>query len=229
MPRQVSRVIEEYLESIYRLQERDGAARTGELVKLLKVAPGTITNTVERLEKEGLVTHEPYKGVKLTEEGLKIALQVIRRHRLSERLLTDLLKVDWDKVHNAACRLEHCITDDIILNLEKALGHPLTCPHGHPIPTKCGAIIEEESILLEELEPQEEGEVAKIMDEDPELLRYLLKLSLTPGVHLRVLEKTPYEGPVTVEINGKTYAISRKVAALVKVRRTIKSRIKVRS
>ncbi|MBS7615514.1 metal-dependent transcriptional regulator, partial [Candidatus Bathyarchaeota archaeon] len=109
MEQEVTFVIEEYLEAIYRLQEKNKAARTNDLVKMLNVAPGTVTNTVERLERESYITHVPYKGVKLTEKGNSIALQVLRRHRLSERLLTDILHIDWDKVHEAACRLEHGI------------------------------------------------------------------------------------------------------------------------
>ncbi|MFB0502553.1 MAG: metal-dependent transcriptional regulator, partial [Candidatus Bathyarchaeia archaeon] len=109
----VSSVIEEYLEVIYRLQERSGVARTLELAEMLNVAPGTITNTVERLEKESLIVHEPYKGVRLTEKGRGIALRMVRKHRLSERLLTDILDVEWDKVHDAACQLEHGISDEI--------------------------------------------------------------------------------------------------------------------
>ena len=123
---EVTPKIEEYLEGIYRLQERNGVARTSNIVKLLQVVPGTVTNTVEKLEKEGLVIHEPYRGVKLTEKGFKIALRVLRKHRLSERLLTDILSMDWDEAHEAACRLEHAITDNIIKKLEKALGHPKT-------------------------------------------------------------------------------------------------------
>lgn len=128
MAKEVTAATKKYLEGIYRLQEKNGVARTGDIVKLLKVAPGTVTNTVRRLKREGLVAHEPYRGVKLTKEGRKIALRMIRRHRLSERLLTDILHVEWSKAHEAACRLEHGITDDITENLERVLGYPKTCP-----------------------------------------------------------------------------------------------------
>jgi DtxR family Mn-dependent transcriptional regulator len=143
---QVTDVVEKYLEAIYTIQEKEGdRAKTSDIVKALTVVPGTVTNTIERLEKDGLVEHEPYRGVRLTEKGRAIALQVVRRHRLCERLLTDILRVDTDKSHELARRIEHAIDDEeIIRNLEKALGHPRTCPHGHPIPTKCGAIIEQE-------------------------------------------------------------------------------------
>ncbi len=148
---------EEFLESIYRLQERDGVARTTELIRMLSVVPGTVTNTVERLEKRGLITHETYRGVKLTEKGVNIALHVLRRHRLSERLLTDILHMDRDQVHEAACRLEHGLTEDVTENIERVLESPKTCPHGNPIPTNLGRIAEKQSELLSSLCPGEKG------------------------------------------------------------------------
>ncbi len=217
---QVSIIIEEYLEGIYRLQDKSGVARTSELVNLLKVAPGTVTNTVERLEREGYITHEPYRGVKLTEKGRKIALQVIRRHRLSERLLTDILHVEWDKAHGAACELEHAITDDIVKNLEKVLGHPKTCPHGNPIPTKCGKLFEDESESLADLNPREEGIMTKITEEEADLLQYLATLGLKPGAYIEIVEKAPFNGPITLKVDGINRALSRKMASIVKVKKS---------
>ncbi len=216
----VTAVVEEYLEAIYRLQNKGGVARTSDLVKLLKVVPGTVTNTVERLEKEGYITHEPYKGVKLTKKGLKIALQVVRRHRLSERLLTDILHVEWDKVHDAACKLEHGITDEIIKPLEKALRHPKTCPHGNPIPTKCGGIIEEKSQPLTQLNEREQGIIVKITEEKSDLLHYLNKLGLVPGASIKILEKAPFNGPITLNVDGDSRALSRAMASIIQVKQT---------
>ena len=122
MPAKVSDIIEEHLETIYRLQERGGVARTSDIVRLMNVAPGTVTNTVERLEKELLVLHKPYKGVQLTERGRRIALSVIRRHRLLERLLTDLLNIEWDKSHAIACKLEHWINEAEFLQYLNKIG-----------------------------------------------------------------------------------------------------------
>jgi len=220
MIEEVTAVVEEYLEVIYRLQEKDGVARTGDIVKSLNVAFGTVTNTVERLEKEGYVSHEPYKGVKLTEKGLKIASQVVRRHRLSERLLTDILHVEWDKVHDAACKLEHGITDEIIKPLEKALKHPKTCPHGNPIPTRSGGITEEKTQPLAELNEQEQGTIVKITEEDSELLHYLETIGIVPGASVEVVEKAPLDGPITTKVGETNRALSRAVAAIVKVKRT---------
>lgn len=215
----VTAVTEEYLEAIYRLQKRSRVARTSEIVKMLKVAPGTVTNTVERLEKEDLITHVPYKGVKLTEKGWKLALRVIRRHRLSERLLTDLLHVDWDKAHKAACGLEHAMTEDIIKKLEKALGHPKTCPHGNPIPSACGGILEEKSEPLANFNPRERGTIVKIVREEPDLLRYLASVGLMPGTALEVVEKAPFDGPITVRAKGNNCALSREVASIIEIKR----------
>jgi len=216
---EVTEVVEEYLEGIYRLQEKSGVARTGDIVKVLQVVPGTVTNTVERLEREGMLRHEPYRGVKLTDKGRKIALDVIRRHRLSERLLTDFMRVDWDKAHDAACKLEHGITDDVIKKLEKALGHPKTCPHGNPIPTACGGIIEEKSEPLSTLKSKESGVIAKIKDETPEVLEYIAALGLLPGTSIEIIEKAPFDGPVTVKVGGANHALSLSMASNIWVRR----------
>lgn len=219
MATRVSNVIEEYLEAIYRLEKRIGVARTSDLVRILKVAPGTITNTVERLERSSLIIHESYKGVKLTEKGRTMALRIIRKHRLSERLLTDILNVEWERAHEAACQLEHGISDEIAKKIEKALGHPSTCPHGNPIPTDCGGIIEEDSRPLAEFEPREKGVVQKITDENQELLQYLKKLGIEPGIHFEVVEVAPFEGPITVKVRDRDHALSRNVASIIRARR----------
>ena len=216
---EITAVTEEYLEGIYKLQEKDGAARTGDLVKLLQVAPGTVTNTVERLEREKLITHVPYKGVKLTEDGRKIAIDVIRKHRLLERLLTDVLHMDWDKVHNVACKLEHDVNEDVVKSLDKTLGHPTTCPHGNSIPTKSGGIIEGESEFLTDLKLGEKGLIVKITEEEPELLQYLKTLNLKPQARVEVVEKAPFNGPLTVRVLGINRALSRDVAAVIKVKK----------
>jgi DtxR family Mn-dependent transcriptional regulator len=216
---EVTAVVEEYLEGIYRLQEKSGVARTSDIVKVLQVVPGTVTNTVERLEKEGMLRHEPYRGVKLTDKGRKIALDVIRRHRLSERLLTDFVRVDWDKVHDAACKLEHGIANDVIKKLEKALGHPKTCPHGNPIPTACGGIVEEKSEPLSTLRSKESGVVAKIKDETPEVLEYIAALGLLPGTSIEIVEKAPFDGPVTVKVGGANHALSLSMASIIWIKR----------
>lgn len=220
MSQEVSPTSEEYLEAIYKLNEKTGSAKTSNLADQLQVSLGTITNTIENLEKQGLITHEPYKGVKLTEKGRKVALNVIRRHRLSERLLTDILHVDWSKVHNAACKLEHDLTRDVIEPLEKILGHPKTCPHGNPIPTESGRVVEEKSEFLANLNPKQSGVIIKITEENPDVLRYLATLGLLPGASVEVEEKAPFNGPIIVKVMGASYALGRNIASIIRIRKS---------
>jgi len=215
---EVSSSIEEYLENIYRLQEREGCARTKELAEKMHVTLGTITNTIELLEREGFVEHRPYKGVRLTKEGKRIALEVIRRHRLAERLLTDILHLDWSKAHEAACRLEHGLTDDVVKSLGKILGHPKTCPHGNPIPTRCGGIIEERSKRLIDLKPQESGTIIKVAEEGHDLLQYLRSLGLMPGVSVKVEERIESKDSVLLKLENTDHALRSDVASMVWVK-----------
>jgi len=218
---EISSTIEEYLEAIYRLQGRDGSAKTTELAKQLKVALGTITNTIESMEKQNLVVHEPYKGVKLTEKGRKIALDVVRRHRLSERLLTDVLRLEWSRAHDAACKLEHVFADkELSRPLEEALGHPKTCPHGNPIPSASGRLTEEKSELLTSLSQGEGGIIVKITDERQDMLQYLATLGLVPGASVSIEEKAPFNGPIIVKVMGASYALGKNVASVIWVKRS---------
>lgn len=211
----VSPTVEEYLEQIYRLEKEWGVARTGHIAEIVGVSLGTVTNTIDSLKQQKLVTHEPYKGVKLTDAGLRIAIDVIRRHRLAERLLTDFLKLDWSSVHEHACKLEHAITDVLMKPLEKALGHPTSCPHGNPIPKACGGILEEASQPLVDLPEGGKGVVAKIINENREVLEYLQAINLVPGTPIEVVEKAPLNGPITLLIAGSSRPISRKLATFV--------------
>jgi DtxR family Mn-dependent transcriptional regulator len=206
---------EEYLEAIYRLENKVGSARTMELSRELGVVPGSITNTIENLERKGFVIHEPYRGVKLTDSGRQIASTIIRRHRLAERLLTDFLHIDWSEVHDPACKLEHALSQEIIKPLEKALGHPKTCPHGNPIPTSCGGILEEETVSLAELDPNTSGIVTKITEEKAEVLKQLTKLGLIPGERVKIEQKTDPTGLLSVRVGNKVCTISGEVAQII--------------
>jgi len=215
---EVTSQTEEFLETIYRLQERDGAARTSELVKMLNIVPGTVTNTVERLEKRGLVRHEVYRGVKLTDEGKAIALQVLRRHRLSERLLSDVLHMNWDQIHEAACQLEHGITEEVAENIEKLLEQPQTCPHGNPIPTMAGGIATKTTMPLSNLSIGEEGTVTNITDEKQTALEYIKKLGLKPGAHVKVVDRNSHGVTVTVQVDGTNQKTTSRIAQTVRVK-----------
>jgi len=214
----VTHQAEEYLEAIYRLEQKEGFARTMELARNLNVVPGSVTNTIENLKKKGLVTHKPYKGVKLTENGRKIASSVLRRHRLAERLLTDILHLDWSEVHDQACKLEHALSPEILKPLEKALGHPKRCPHGNPIPTSCGGIFEEENMALSELDAKTGGVIVKITEEKTETLQQLTRLNLTPGKRVQVENIFP-DGSLEIIVDGEICTIDPDLASIIYVKK----------
>jgi DtxR family Mn-dependent transcriptional regulator len=215
----ISHVLEEYLEAIWRLQEKTSPVKTGELAQQLQVTPGAVTNTLTHLEEHKLIMRNPYRGITLTAKGRTTALRVIRNHRLAERLLTEVLRMDWSDVHDAACELEHAMTDEMIKPLEKTLKEPTTCPHGNPIPDETGRFHEEKSEPLSHFKPKDKAVLVKITDEKSDMLRYLASLGLMPGAIVEVQEKAPFEGPIIVKVMGASYALGRNVASVVQARR----------
>ena len=215
----ISNQAEEYIETIYRFESKVGFARTMELARELGVVPGSITNTIENLERKGLVIHEPYKGVKLTEDGKKIASHILRRHRLAERLLTDFLNLDWSEVHDPACKLEHALSPEILKPLEKALGHPKTCPHGNPIPTKCGGILEEKTIALTEVDPKTSVVIVKITEEKAEVLKQLTGLKLKPGKRIEIENKSVHKGSLIIRVGNESCTLENDLAAIIYVKK----------
>lgn len=209
--------IEEYLESIYKLQQVQHPVSTSRLAEHLKLSPPSVSEMVKKLASKGLVSHTE-KGVCLTEEGNSIAKRVIRRHRLSERLLTDILGLKWDEVHDEACRLEHAISPEIEERIAESLGNPRTCPHGHPIPDKDGKLVKERVRSLSELKASEKGIIVSVFEEDPKMLKYLASLGLIPDVCVRVEEVAPFGGPLIVCVSGSRYALGREVASKITVK-----------
>jgi len=215
----VSSHAEEYLEAIYRLESKIGFARTMDLARELGVVPGSITNTIDNLERKGLVIHEPYKGTKLTENGQKIAASILRRHRLAERLLTDFLHLDWSEVHDPACKLEHALSPEILKPLEKALGHPKRCPHGNPIPTMCGGILEEKTVPLNELEEKTRGIIVKITEEKAEILKKLTQLQLIPGQQVIIDDNKGLDNCLTIRVGNESHIIDHDIATVIHVKK----------
>jgi len=207
------------LEAVWRLQQRSGWAKTGELARHLEVTPGAVTNTLTHLEKHKLVDRKPYRGIMLTDKGRAIALRVIRKHRLAERLLTEILHMDWSGVHEIACELEHAMTDEMVSPLQKTLREPSTCPHGNPIPDESGRLSEEESEPLSNFNPRDKAILVKVTEEKPDMLRYLASLGLMPGATVEIREKAPFEGPIIVNVMGATYALGRSIASVIQARR----------
>lgn len=219
MNRKLSQMQEEYLELIYRLEEKEGVAKTGQIAQELKVALGTVTNTVANLEKKGFLVHRPYAGIKLTEKGRKIALNILRKHRLSERLLADTLKIPWSAIHDIACKLEHIIDGDVTEAIEKSLQYPRTCPHGNPVPDKDGRISMDNYEPLVNLPVKTKGKVMKIIDEKEDVLKHLATLGLLPGVEIEVEEKAPFGGPILVKVSEAKYALGREISSSIYVKR----------
>jgi DtxR family Mn-dependent transcriptional regulator len=213
---ELSHEAEEYIEAIYKLQKKSGAARTKELAEELNVVPGSITNTIAHLEKHGLVEHTPYKGVRLTAEGEKLALSIIRRHRLAERLLTDILEADWSEVHESACRLEHALTENVLSLLEKRLGYPKFCPHGNPIPSESGEVNDVECRPLTSVSTHRTCTIAKIVNEKREMLTALAAKGIKPNVPVHIVKVRKKN--IVLCVTGKEQTINRKEAESIWVK-----------
>jgi DtxR family Mn-dependent transcriptional regulator len=193
--------VEDYLKAIWTLAEASGNASTSAIAEALDVQPASVTGMVKRLAEAGFLTHTPYKGVALTEEGSREALRIIRRHRILETYLCTRLGYSWDDVHDEAERLEHAASDELIERMAQALEDPSYDPHGSPIPTAAGEIDQTRYPTLAEAG---EGSftVRSVGDDDPARLRYLDEQGIGPGRTIRVVDRAPFEGPITVRLRG---------------------------
>ena len=203
--------IEEYLEWIYRLSMEQDEVTTTDLARSLKVSPASVTGMVKRLAERGLIIHEKYHGIGLTDAGKEIALRTIRRHGLLERLLVDVLGMPWHLADEEAGRLEHHITPDVEERLSQFLGHPLTCPHGQPI----NWVEPESNVRLGTLNPGEHSRVARIGDESADFLEYVASLGLVPGTRVDVTGRAPFNGPLFVRVNDVEHAIGDEVSSKI--------------
>jgi DtxR family Mn-dependent transcriptional regulator len=208
---------EEYLEAIYRLEREGPGVSTSLLASELGVAPASVSGMLKKLSADGLIEHRARGEAKLTPAGLEIGVRVLRRHRLAERLLTDVLGMPWDQVHGEACRLEHAISAAVEERLIAVLGDPKVCPHGHPIPPADGSDPPRPGVPLAQIEAGETALVHGVTEEISEVLRYLGEIGLRPGASVTVLEKAPLGGPVTVSVNGAKHAVSLELARMVTV------------
>jgi DtxR family Mn-dependent transcriptional regulator len=209
--------MEDYLKAVYRLREIGNQVTTQRLAEELGVTGPSVTNMIKRLDDLRLLRHSRYRGVELTEAGTKIALEVLRHHRLLELYLSETLGMPWDQVHDEAERLEHHLSDQLEERMDSALGFPTHDPHGDPIPSREGTIDLVPGILLLDLEPGEQRTISRVSDRDPEQLRYLGGLGLFPGATVTVLERLPFEGPLRIAIDGAEHIIGRPLAAAVHV------------
>ena len=208
--------IEDYLKTIYALAELESPVSTSRIAEARQVKAGSVTNMLQRLAKLNLVNYEKHYGVTLTETGQKIALEVLRHHRLIEAYLIEALGFSWDEVHEQADILEHVISEKLEERIAAALGHPSFDPHGDPIPAKDGTIVSLEYQPLSMLAVGDSAVVARIVEDDKsELLRYLAQLGLIPGTAVRVLEAAPFDGPITLEVEGVNKVVGYSIAQQV--------------
>lgn len=211
--------VEDYLKAVYEVGRTEEKVTTSALAGRLDVSPASVTGMVKKLAEMKLVTHEPYHGVALTKAGRRIAIEVIRHHRLIETYLHEALGVPWDEVHAEAEKWEHVLSEDLEARMDEALGHPTNDPHGAPIPTPTLELVEPDWPPLADLDAGKKVVVAEVSDDDPELLRYVGGLGLYPGTTLEVVSAAPYtDGPVTVRLldgdqRGAEHAVGHRAAA----------------
>jgi len=209
---------QDYLKAIYKLLRdppEQKSVSTNRLADYMNVAAPSVTNMLKNLADMKLVVYEPYRGVRLTREGEKIALEMIRHHRLVELYLAEALGVPWDQVDQEAEKWEHILSEDIEDRIDKFLGNPTHDPHGAPIPAKNGEIEYHDTVPLNNLEAGQEGTVSEVSDHDPALLRYLSKLGMKPKTKIKVINKEPFQGPITVRIGKENRIIGQEVAQYV--------------
>lgn len=203
--------VEDYLKAIYDLERDAQPATTNEIAERLAISPASVSGMVRRLAEQGLITHEPYRGVRLTQDGRRAALRTLRRHRILECYLTEVLGYPWDRVHDEAERLEHAASEELIERMADALGDPLHDPHGAPIPSREGVVEETTRRTIADAVSGERLRVRQVMDEDGERLRYLAELGIRPGSIIRILDRAPFEGPITLWVDNSAGGVTRAV------------------
>lgn len=212
-----SHAVEDYLKAIRHLQRADAAVSTSAIAEHLDRSPASVTNMVKSLAQRGLVLHEPYHGVQLSEAGEREALRIIRRHRVIEAYLIERLGYSWDRVHAEAERLEHAASDELVERMATELGHPEMDPHGSPIPTASGEVQEIEHTPLSDVPAGSDVLIREVSDADEARLRYLAKLGLYPGTTVRILAREPFDGPIRIRVADEERSLGRALAGIIGV------------
>ena len=213
MIRDLTDAMQDYLKEIHKLRMEGRRATTSAIAERIGVRPPSVTAMLKRLSALGLAEHQPYRGVELTPAGERVALEVIRHHRLLEQYLSQALGKSLDEVHSEADRLEHALSEELEARIDSSLGYPTHDPHGDPIPDAHLRIERERLRTLASLEPGDEATIARVPDANEDLLRYLSKLTLVPGKKVTLRKAEPFGGPLTVRIGRTDHAISRELAA----------------
>jgi DtxR family Mn-dependent transcriptional regulator len=210
--RDLTNAIQDYLKEIHKLRMEGRKATTSAIAERMAVRPPSVTAMLKRLTALGLAEHAPYHGVELTPSGERVALEVIRHHRLLEQYLAQALGLSLDAVHSEADRLEHALSEEVEARIDRSLGYPTHDPHGDPIPDADLRIDRARLRTLASLEPGEEATIRRVPNDDDELLRYLSKLALVPGKKVKLRRAEPFGGPLIVRIGKAEHAISRELA-----------------
>lgn len=203
---------EEYLEAIYRLQREGPGASNSALASELGVAPASVSGMLKKLQAEGFIDHPARGGATLTRKGLETAVSVVRRNRLAEVFLTEILGLPWDQVYEEACKLEHAISSRVEARLVEVLHDPKFCPHGHPIPAADLSEPQYIGVPVAQLEVGARARLHSVNEQMSEMLRYLSEIGLARGTLMTIVEKAPLGGPVTLEYDGRRQAISLELA-----------------
>jgi DtxR family transcriptional regulator, Mn-dependent transcriptional regulator len=212
MFRDLTDAMQDYVKEIYKLRLEGKRATTSAIAERMGVRPPSVTAMVKRLTALGLAEHAPYRGVELTPAGERVALEVIRHHRLLELYLAQALGLSLDEVHSEADRLEHALSEELEAKIDQSLGYPTHDPHGDPIPDAELRLDRKRLRTLASLEPGDEATIQRVPDGDDELLRYLTKLTLVPGKKVKLRAAEPFGGPLTVRVGQAEHAISRELA-----------------
>jgi DtxR family transcriptional regulator, Mn-dependent transcriptional regulator len=202
-----STAVENYVKAIYQLQSGAQVATTSALAEALQVSAASATNMVKRLAARKLVRHSPYRGVELTKAGEKMALEVVRHHRLIELFLHETLNLPWDRVHAEAEKIEHVLSEDLEDRIAEKLGNPLADPHGDPIPTKSGKIEHSTLLRLADLAVGKSATIRRIGAQEPEQLRYLGNLGVKPNAEVQIIEQIPFGGPMRLRVGSAEHVL----------------------
>jgi DtxR family Mn-dependent transcriptional regulator len=214
---ELSAAIQDYAKAIYTLESRVGIASTTALAERLGVRPASVSGMLKKLDALGLIVHENYRGARLTESGRKVALEVLRHHRLLELYLAERLGMAWDSVDAEAEVLEHVLSEELEEVIAADLGNPTLDPHGDPIPDRELAIVDVESRSLDALEPGDAGRFVRVSDSDPEMLRFLAEQGIAPGAEFELIEKQPFDGPLFVRFGDEVHVLGATLARAMRV------------
>ncbi len=212
-----SEQIEDYLKNIYKIQSLEGKVSTSSLSDTLQISPASVSEMVKKLAHKGSLMHTPYKGVKLTESGKRAALKIVRKHRLWEMFLVEILHFGWEEIHEEAEKFEHIMTDKMEDKIDEVLGSPSIDPHGHPIPNKNGTIKNVRAVPLNDVEEETTARVVRVNDANAELLRYASSIGISLNKKIVVKRRIKFDSSLIIRIGAKEITISSTLASNISV------------